>query len=151
VNLDDIVRHGPGRHITDHAACRGLNGALFHSFNPPDMEQAKAVCGGCPVRQDCLDYALDAPEYYGIWGGLDAKERRRIRRARRLAATPPPPPPDVDPDTTQECQVCGEVLPVAAFYTRVDHGRRRYHTWCKACSIKASVARKRRTRAAAAS
>lgn len=38
-------------------------------------QAAKAVCRGCPVRQDCLQYALDQDERGGIWGGLNAAER----------------------------------------------------------------------------
>ena len=36
---------------------------------------AKAVCDSCRVRQECLDYALEAREESGIWGGLDEAER----------------------------------------------------------------------------
>jgi WhiB family redox-sensing transcriptional regulator len=41
---------------------------------------ARAVCGGCPVKQECLDYALRHHEKFGIWGGLTERERRRYRR-----------------------------------------------------------------------
>ena len=72
----------------DRAACRGLD-ALF--FGPdgearPEREireaQAKAVCQLCPVRVQCLDYALGNSIRYGIWGGLDEQERARERRRR---------------------------------------------------------------------
>lgn len=40
---------------------------------------------GCPVRNECLDYALTAEHgLYGMWGGTTPKERRVIRRRRRL-------------------------------------------------------------------
>lgn len=39
---------------------------------------AKAICGGCQVRAECLDYALASAEQFGIWGGLSARERRRL-------------------------------------------------------------------------
>jgi WhiB family redox-sensing transcriptional regulator len=41
---------------------------------------ARAVCEACPVRRDCLAYALSAPELVGIWAGTDERERRRMRR-----------------------------------------------------------------------
>lgn len=49
--------------------------------------RAKAVCAGCPVRSDCLEYALDmvanVDDQYGVWGGLDPAERRKLRSKRR--------------------------------------------------------------------
>jgi WhiB family redox-sensing transcriptional regulator len=51
------------------------------------VEEAKAVCRGCPVRSECLAAANDRPERYGIFGGLTDDERSRERRnVRRRAA-----------------------------------------------------------------
>ena len=41
---------------------------------------AKKTCLGCPVRHECLQYALDHDERFGIWGGLSERERRRLKR-----------------------------------------------------------------------
>jgi WhiB family transcriptional regulator, redox-sensing transcriptional regulator len=56
-------------------------------FFPPDEKlsypaerQAKEICGGCPVAEMCLDYAITNNEHHGIWGGLSAKERSNLRR-----------------------------------------------------------------------
>ena len=43
---------------------------------------ALAVCCNCPVRNECLQHALTKPETYGVWGGLSARQRNRIRRGR---------------------------------------------------------------------
>jgi len=40
--------------------------------------KAKAICAECPVRAECLDYALDIREPHGIWGGLTEAERRLL-------------------------------------------------------------------------
>jgi hypothetical protein len=40
---------------------------------------AKKLCGQCPVKNECLEYALESYEPYGIWGGLSPRERVRIR------------------------------------------------------------------------
>ena len=40
------------------------------------------ICTSCEVKAECLDYALDNDERFGIWGGLSERERRRLRRAR---------------------------------------------------------------------
>jgi len=52
-----------------------------------EIQQAKAVCASCPVRQPCLAFALDTHQGYGIWGGYDEDERRVMLRQRRPAVT----------------------------------------------------------------
>lgn len=57
-------------------------------FPPPQFERkeeklarearAKTICGSCPVRQPCLDYAISIREPHGIWGGLNENERRLL-------------------------------------------------------------------------
>jgi WhiB family redox-sensing transcriptional regulator len=42
------------------------------------------VCAGCPVRERCLDYAIEHVEI-GVWGGTSERERRGMRRTRRMA------------------------------------------------------------------
>lgn len=46
---------------------------------------ARGICGTCPVRQPCLAAALVLEEPFGIWGGLDERQRRRLRRKRHAA------------------------------------------------------------------
>ncbi|MEV7080935.1 WhiB family transcriptional regulator [Streptomyces sp. NPDC093516] len=48
--------------------------------------EAKTVCVECPVRLDCLAYALDHREEYGVWGAMTERERRALLR-RRPAVT----------------------------------------------------------------
>lgn len=52
----------------------------YHN-NTPLVRAAKNVCSACPVRDECLAYALDNPELTvdGIWGGLTPRERNRAR------------------------------------------------------------------------
>jgi WhiB family redox-sensing transcriptional regulator len=52
---------------------------------------AQQICGHCPVRKQCLDYALSGGDTWGgmatgIWGGTTAKERDQMRRQRKAAA-----------------------------------------------------------------
>lgn len=46
-------------------------------------EQAKSICRGCAVRQQCLDWALQTHQDSGVWGGLSEEERRALVRRRR--------------------------------------------------------------------
>jgi WhiB family redox-sensing transcriptional regulator len=80
------TRRDQDEHWTDHAACRGADPELFFpvGYAGPAVEQetdAKAVCAGCAVRDDCLAWALRAGEPDGIWGGTSPEERRHMRRA----------------------------------------------------------------------
>lgn len=70
------------------AACRGLDAEVFYpaSEDDADAAEAKAVCGGCPVREACLEHALAHREREGVWGGTTERERRRIVRQRRKSA-----------------------------------------------------------------
>jgi WhiB family transcriptional regulator, redox-sensing transcriptional regulator len=72
------------------AACRGEESALFFAPNYFERREqknarevrAKAICARCPVRTECLEYALRIREPHGIWGGLNEFERRTLLRTR---------------------------------------------------------------------
>ncbi|SBW19434.1 MULTISPECIES: WhiB family transcriptional regulator [Protofrankia] len=49
--------------------CWDVDPDLFFAESPEDVESAKAVCGGCPLRHACLAAALDRREPWGVWGG----------------------------------------------------------------------------------
>ena len=67
------------------ANCMGVDPDLFFPERGQSTREAKEVCRGCVVREDCLEYALANGEKFGIWGGMSERERRRLRRARALA------------------------------------------------------------------
>ena len=67
------------------ANCMGVDPDLFFPERGASTREAKEVCRGCVVREDCLEYALANGEKFGIWGGMSERERRRIRRQRALA------------------------------------------------------------------
>lgn len=75
------------------AACRNLDINVFFPVNESEEAtlEAKAICATCPVVDTCLQYSLATNQAEGVWGGLDANERRRLRRrirdqARRKAS-----------------------------------------------------------------
>ncbi len=65
-----------------YAACMGVDPDLFFPERGASTREAKAVCGRCAVRTECLEYALANAEKFGIWGGMSERERRRIRKLR---------------------------------------------------------------------
>ncbi|MEO8477828.1 MAG: WhiB family transcriptional regulator [Actinomycetota bacterium] len=77
-----------------HAACRGEDSSYFYAPNYFEKRAqknareavAKSLCAACPVREICLDYALDVSETHGIWGGYNEMERRAILRERARRA-----------------------------------------------------------------
>lgn len=73
------------RRWQERANCLGVDPDLFFPERGASTREAKAVCGSCEVRVECLEYALDHAEKFGIWGGLSERERRRLRRERALA------------------------------------------------------------------
>lgn len=75
----------------EHSRCIGEDPELFFpvgSTGSALAQTAKAieVCHGCPVRAECLEWALETCQDAGVWGGLGEEARREIRRARRRAA-----------------------------------------------------------------
>src|SRR4051794_19837379 len=70
----------------DDANCLGVDPDLFFPERGASTREAKEVCRGCVVREQCLEFALQNGEKFGIWGGLSERERRRIRRQRAQAA-----------------------------------------------------------------
>lgn len=72
------------------AACAGEDLALFfgaegeRGFERALRERAvKRICARCPVREQCLQHALETGEEFGVWGGLAPWERNKIRRENR--------------------------------------------------------------------
>ncbi|MFF5500016.1 WhiB family transcriptional regulator [Streptomyces aquilus] len=70
-----------GSEWVDHGVCRNADpDDLF--VEGAAQNRAKAVCGGCPVRTECLAYALDHRIEHGVWGGMTERERRALLRRR---------------------------------------------------------------------
>jgi WhiB family transcriptional regulator, redox-sensing transcriptional regulator len=61
------------------AACRGVDLGVFFPGRGESAEPARRICASCPVRQQCLDYAINHGIVQGIWGGLAERDRRTLR------------------------------------------------------------------------
>jgi len=62
------------------ASCRGSDPDLFFPGGDGNPSEAIRICSGCPVREACLEWALETRVRYGIWGGRTERERRRMLR-----------------------------------------------------------------------
>lgn len=73
------------------AACRDHDPELFFPIGTTgpaltQVDQAKAVCRRCAVREDCLAWAMHSGQDCGVWGGLSDDERRALKRRGRVRA-----------------------------------------------------------------
>jgi WhiB family redox-sensing transcriptional regulator len=64
----------------DRALCAQADPEAFFPEKGGSTREAKKVCRACEVRAECLEYALDHDERFGIWGGLSERERRQLKR-----------------------------------------------------------------------
>ncbi|MER7638269.1 WhiB family transcriptional regulator [Streptomyces sp. NPDC126522] len=91
---DDDERGGAAMSWRESAACRDVDPDLFFPIGTggPTLVQigeAKAVCARCPVRERCLEWALDVGQVEGVWGGTTESERRATRRRSARRKTEP--------------------------------------------------------------
>lgn len=63
------------------ALCAQTDPDAFFPENGFTSADARKVCGRCPVRDECLQWALDHNETWGVWGGVSARGRRDMRRS----------------------------------------------------------------------
>ncbi|MEU2588990.1 WhiB family transcriptional regulator [Streptomyces avermitilis] len=83
--LDAVPTHSP------HTPCREQPDLFVDSSRTTPLKekttQAKTLCGRCPVRDACTDYAIANDYRDGIWGGLTVNERDQLARERATADT----------------------------------------------------------------
>lgn len=85
MSLADLLSDGQDLSWQERANCRGVDPDLFFPERGASTKEAKAVCHGCEVKDECLEFALRMGEKFGIWGEKSERERRRIRRTRAEA------------------------------------------------------------------
>ncbi|HVX07202.1 WhiB family transcriptional regulator [Humibacter sp.] len=62
------------------ALCAQTDPEAFFPEKGGSTRDAKKICTSCEVRAQCLEYALQNDERFGIWGGLSERERRKLRK-----------------------------------------------------------------------
>lgn len=70
----------------DLAACRGRTG-LFFATDEAEVARARAICADCPVLADCRAWVTANPQRHGVFAGMTAPERDRLRRGQRRHST----------------------------------------------------------------
>ena len=64
----------------ERALCAQTDPEAFFPEKGGSTRDAKRICAGCDVKQQCLEYALANDERFGIWGGLSERERRKLKK-----------------------------------------------------------------------
>lgn len=115
----------------DDAACASVSPEVadyFYSSNPEEKAQAKEICASCPVKDLCLKNALDDEQVWGIWGGVDEQELRRVQSVDINGK------PHVNPSNKPiRCPKCG--LRSTRFLAVLEHKRTRTHIECTNCQL----------------
>lgn len=79
------IADNPSEEWMIEAKCRGVGPSAFYPSDGVGVEMAKRVCQGCVVKNECLDFAIQNKEVFGVWGEASERERKRISRQRREA------------------------------------------------------------------
>lgn len=67
------------------ALCPQTDPEVFFPSEGQSGRAAKTVCATCPVRSQCLDWAMENCELFGVWGGVSSKDRQKMRREQEAA------------------------------------------------------------------
>lgn len=94
IHLKLMTAREKERHWQELAACADeeVDPEIFFpvsQWGPSDWTAPKSVCGDCPVKLECLEYAVKSHEPYGMWGGATPLQRSAMikqRDSRRLPA-----------------------------------------------------------------
>lgn len=75
--LEDLLGTAPS--WQERALCSQTDPEAFFPEKGGSTREAKRICSRCDARADCLQYAVDSDQRFGIWGGLSERERRRLK------------------------------------------------------------------------
>lgn len=78
--LADMFDSAEEQEWQERALCAQTDPEAFFPEKGGSTREAKRICQGCEVKDDCLEYALAHDERFGIWGGLSERERRKLKK-----------------------------------------------------------------------
>lgn len=74
------LAYAHGENASALAVCAQVDPELFFPGKGESTAPAKRVCRGCPVKAECLEWALANTMSHGVWGGQSDQERKRLGR-----------------------------------------------------------------------
>ena len=112
----------------DQALCAETDPEIFFPEKGGSTRGPKRVCRSCDVRAECLEYALDHDERFGIWGGMSERERRQLKRAAVVRPQPEKAEPTPAPARPRSSRFPGVSLKGTRWTARVSRpdGTREY-------------------------
>ena len=82
-----------GKDWMEYAACKGKTQLMFPKEHKDItyIARARAICKACPVKKQCLEYALEFPpaDMHGVWAGLTSRQLAAEQRKRGIKPTKP--------------------------------------------------------------
>lgn len=75
----DLLNHPEPPKWQESALCAQSDPEAWFPEKGGSVKEAKRICGLCPVREECLQFALDNNERFGVYGGLSERERRKLQ------------------------------------------------------------------------
>jgi WhiB family redox-sensing transcriptional regulator len=79
-DLSELFDESDDETWQEQALCAQTDPEAFFPEKGGSTREAKRICSGCEVRTECLEYALQQDERFGIWGGLSERERRKLKK-----------------------------------------------------------------------
>ena len=83
--IDEVIGGMPS--WTEEANCKGADADLFFPERGASTRKAKAICRACTVQDECLEYAVEQSEKFGIWGGLQKEKEDVLKDSVQLNLT----------------------------------------------------------------
>lgn len=69
----------------ERALCAEVDPELFYPERGGSVAPAISICRACPVRAECLAYAMERDDLWGVWGGVSEQGRKKARRERKAS------------------------------------------------------------------
>jgi WhiB family transcriptional regulator, redox-sensing transcriptional regulator len=116
----------------DDGDCQYADPELWFPAPGERAEAAKSICAQCPVKAECLAYAMPRSELEGIWGGTSQRQRARMRVKAQLAPRKHAEAAALAAEGMKRCTRCRHPKPYAEF-SLDSHSRDGRRPDCKAC------------------